>query len=278
MMNKIIVEQVTASLLEDIGEGDITAALLPANSTATATVITRQDMLVCGLSWFDEVYRQLDKNIKIKHFVQEGDWVKANTRLIELSGLTRSLLTGERSALNWLQTLSATATVTRQYLSTLENTKTKLLDTRKTLPGFRYAQKYAVKVAGGHNHRMGLFDAYLIKENHIVACGSIAAAIERAVELNPDKLVEIEVENLAEFNEALAAKADIIMLDNFDLDVMQQAVVLCAGRAKLEASGNVSLENIADIAATGVDYISVGALTKNINAIDLSMRVITTSS
>ncbi|MCH9770592.1 MAG: carboxylating nicotinate-nucleotide diphosphorylase, partial [Gammaproteobacteria bacterium] len=199
MMNKIIVEQVTASLLEDIGEGDITAALLPANSTATATVITRQDMLVCGLSWFDEVYRQLDKNIKIKHFVQEGDWVKANTRLIELSGLTRSLLTGERSALNWLQTLSATATVTRQYLSTLENTKTKLLDTRKTLPGFRYAQKYAVKVAGGHNHRMGLFDAYLIKENHIVACGSIAAAIERAVELNPDKLVEIEVENLAEF-------------------------------------------------------------------------------
>lgn len=273
MMNPdIIAQQVSLAITEDIGSGDITGELLP-QTQASAVIITREQAVMCGRTFVDEVYRQLDSDITLKWNAEDGDEISANQTLCELSGNAKSLLTGERIALNFLQTLSGTATLTRHYVKLLEGTQTQLLDTRKTIPGFRAAQKYAVRCGGGKNHRMGLYDAFLIKENHILASGSIANAVQAARTSQPDALVEIEVENLEEFQEALAHQADIILLDNFDLAMMKKAVEINSSRAKLEVSGNVTQDNISVIAATGVNYISVGSLTKHVKAIDLSMRL-----
>lgn len=264
---------VDLALKEDIGSGDITASLVPENLQATATVICRDQAIICGRAWFDACFERFDPEVKIDWQIKEPDSVSPDTLLCRLSGPARSLLTVERSALNFLQTLSAVATSTRAYVDVLGNSHTRILDTRKTLPGLRMAQKYAVACGGGKNHREGLYDALLIKENHIMAAGGISAAVQAGRKLHPDKTLEVETEDLAELQEALAAGADIIMLDNFDLGMITEAVTLNAGRAKLEVSGNVVLENIHELAATGVDYISIGALTKNIQAIDLSMRI-----
>ena len=276
-----IQDGVSAALKEDLsGEDasyDITAQLILEQSQSRASIITREEAVVCGCGWVDQVFRQLGQQVEIEWLVKDGDKVAANTELCRLKGPSRILLTGERTALNFLQTLSATATTTYQYSQLLNNYKTQLLDTRKTLPGMRLAQKYAVRCGGGVNHRIGLFDAYLIKENHIFACGGIAQAVKAAKQLNPGKTVEVEVENLDEFSQALAAEADIIMLDNFSIADIEQAVQQnknnSSHQAKLEVSGNVTDERLQELAATGVDFISSGALTKNIQAIDLSMRI-----
>jgi len=276
-----IQDGVSAALKEDLsGEDasyDITAQLILEQSQSRASIITREEAVVCGCGWVDQVFRQLGQQVEIEWLVKDGDKVAANTELCRLKGPSRILLTGERTALNFLQTLSATATTTYQYSQLLDNYKTKLLDTRKTLPGMRLAQKYAVRCGGGVNHRIGLFDAYLIKENHIFACGGIAQAVKAAKQLNPGKTVEVEVENLDEFSQALAAEADIIMLDNFSITDIEQAMQQnknnSSHQAKLEVSGNVTDERLQELAATGVDFISSGALTKNIQAIDLSMRI-----
>jgi nicotinate-nucleotide pyrophosphorylase (carboxylating) len=259
-------------LQEDIGDGDITAELIPENEIALAGVVSRDDCILCGMDWFEEVYRQLGDEILIEWSYADGDAVQAGAVICSLSGSARTLLTGERTALNFLQTLSATATISSQYAQAVAGTGAVVLDTRKTIPGLRAAQKYAVACGGCSNHRMGLFDAILIKENHIIACGDIAAAVELARVRNPDILVEVEVENLDEAEQALAAGADRLLLDNFDIDTMKQAVALCKGKTELEASGGITLENIRDYALAGVNYISTGALTKDIIAIDLSMR------
>jgi nicotinate-nucleotide pyrophosphorylase (carboxylating) len=259
-------------LEEDIGSGDITAAIIPESMTAEAEVVTREDMVLCGQSWFDAVFKYLDASIKINWLVAEGEAAGKNTLLCKLSGAARGLLTGERTALNLLQTLSATATVARQYADAVSGTSCKVLDTRKTIPGFRNAQKYAVACGGCYNHRIGLYDGVLIKENHIIAAGSIGQAIRAARELT-SALVEVEVESMQEFLEAVAAKPDRIMLDNFSVEDMVAAVKLNAGAIELEASGNIDLDNIRIVAETGVDYISIGALTKNVRAVDLSMRI-----
>lgn len=266
-------ENVTAALAEDIGSGDITAQLIPANQQAKATVITREDCVFCGKDWVTEVFAQLDKDVIIEWHIEDGDSAPANSTLFSLSGNARSLLTGERTALNFVQTLSGTATISRYYANLVAHTAVKLLDTRKTLPGLRDAQKYAVAAGGCHNHRIGLYDAFLIKENHISACGGIAAAVTAARVIAPNKPVEVEVENLSELEQALTANADIIMLDNFALDDMRKAVAINKGQAKLEASGNVTELTLPLIAETGVDFISIGALTKHCKAVDLSMRV-----
>jgi nicotinate-nucleotide pyrophosphorylase (carboxylating) len=258
-------------LEEDIGSGDITAAIIPESMTAEAEVVTREDMVLCGRSWFDAVFKSLDVNVKIDWLAAEGEAVGKNTLLCKVSGAARGLLTGERTALNLLQTLSATATVARQYADAVAGTGCKVLDTRKTIPGLRNAQKYAVACGGCYNHRIGLYDGVLIKENHIIAAGSIGAAIRAARELTPVP-VEVEVESMQEFMEAAAAKPDRIMLDNFSLEDMAAVVKLNVG-IELEASGNIGLDNIREIAETGVDYISIGALTKNVRAVDLSMRI-----
>lgn len=272
MTNTLANADVTAFLAEDIGSGDITAAIIPGTMTAAAEVMTREAMVVCGQAWFDAVFKSLDPGVDISWLVEEGASVNGNTTLCMLNGLARPLLTGERTALNLLQTLSATATVARQYADAVAGTGCKVLDTRKTIPGLRNAQKYAVACGGCHNHRMGLYDGVLIKENHIIAAGSIANAIAIARQQS-DVPVEIEVESLQELQEALAARPDRIMLDNFSLEDMAAAVELTAGRVELEASGNIDLNNIKTIAETGVDFVSIGALTKNIKAIDLSMRI-----
>lgn len=269
---------VSHALAEDLGylpiqQGDITASLIPPEQQATATVITREDCVVCGTAWVDEVFAQLSDQAVIQWFVQDGDKVTANTVLCEISGPARILLTGERTALNFLQTLSGTATTTARYVALLNGSKTRLLDTRKTLPGMRLAQKYAVSCGGGKNHRIGLYDAFLIKENHIAAAGSIANAVQTARQNFPGKTVEVEVEDLTELEQALAAGADIIMLDNFHIADIMQAVALNQGRAKLEVSGNVTADSLKALASTNVDYISSGALTKNVQSIDLSMRL-----
>lgn len=269
---------VTAALTEDLGgsldpKQDITAQLLPEGQQVTAHLITREDGVFCGRGFAEETFRQLGGEVQLHWQVKDGDLVKAGQRLLTLTGPARALMTGERTALNFIQTLSAVATETRRYVERLTGTRCRLLDTRKTLPGLRQALKYAVTCGGGHNHRMGLYDAYLIKENHIFACGGIDKAVAEARRLQPEKPVEVEVESLAELEQALAAGADIVMLDNFTVPDMRAAVATTAGRAKLEVSGNVTLDTIADYAATGVDYISVGALTKHIRALDLSMRV-----
>ncbi len=265
-------QEIAAYLAEDVGSGDITAGIIADSTRAVAKVMTREAMVLCGRAWFDAVFRQLSSHVDIRWRHEDGDEVGANTLLCELTGPARALLTGERTALNLLQTLSATATTSRRYADAVAGTGCKVLDTRKTLPGLRRAQKYAVKCGGCVNHRIGLFDAVLIKENHIIAAGSIEAAIRQA-RLLSDVMVEVEVESLNELQQALSAAPDRIMLDNFSQDDLRKAVALTAGAVELEASGNINLDNIRAVAETGVDYISIGALTKNISAIDLSMRI-----
>ncbi|WP_421351509.1 carboxylating nicotinate-nucleotide diphosphorylase [Aeromonas veronii] len=289
MFQQDVSRAVRAALLEDLGDAlttldqpdasaDITAQLIPADRMATARVITREAGVFCGQPWVDEVFLQLKAQlggeVKVEWLVQDGEVLSPNQELFRLHGPARLLLTGERNALNFVQTLSGVATLTARYVAELEGTDCRLLDTRKTIPGLRTAQKYAVTCGGGKNHRIGLYDAYLIKENHILACGGIAEAISEARHLNPGKPVEVEVETLAELEQALAAHADIVMLDNFDVTMMREAVAINQGRAKLEVSGNVTLDTLAEFAATGVDFISVGALTKHVRALDLSMRFI----
>jgi nicotinate-nucleotide pyrophosphorylase (carboxylating) len=267
-LNKVDIERF---LEEDIGSGDITAAIIPDFMTAEAEVITREHMVVCGQAWFDAIFKQLDDSVNISWLVAEGDAVVKDTLLCKLSGSARGLLTGERAALNLLQTLSATATVARRYVDAVSGTGCKVLDTRKTIPGLRNAQKYAVACGGCFNHRIGLYDGVLIKENHIIAAGSIAQAIRAVRELSSVP-VEVEVESMQEFLEAIKAKPDRIMLDNFSLEDMVAAVQLNTG-IELEASGNIGLDNIREIAETGVNFISIGALTKHVKAVDLSMRI-----
>ncbi|WP_341217799.1 carboxylating nicotinate-nucleotide diphosphorylase [Neptunomonas phycophila] len=269
-----IEQNVKAALQEDIGDGDITAQLIPESEQATARVISREHATISGTAWVDEVFRQVDAGMDISWNVKDGDQVTPNQALFTVTGSARSILTAERAALNFLQTLSGTATVSQQYADKVATTKVKLLDTRKTIPGLRLAQKYAVTCGSCYNHRIGLYDAFLIKENHIMACGGIKAAIETAQKTAPGKPVEIEVETLEQLHEALAADADIIMLDNFTLEQMREAVAITNGKAKLEASGNITDETLVPIAKTGVDYISIGALTKHCRAVDLSLRLI----
>lgn len=260
------------ALAEDIGDGDITALLTPENEMANATVISREEMILAGQPWVNALIQSYDANVEITWLKNEGERVQANEAFLKLSGSARSLLTVERPALNFIQTLSAVATKTAHYVKELDGLNTKLLDTRKTLPGLRIAQKYAVAIGGGQNHRIGLFDAFLIKENHIMAAGGIAQAIAKAHQIAPGKPVEVEVETWDELNQAIEAKADIVMLDNFSNQQMVDAVQHVAGRCKLEASGNITIENLREVATTGVDYISMGVLTKDVKAIDLSMR------
>lgn len=269
-----LIQSVRFALQEDIQSGDITAELIPADDTLQAQVITREDTVVCGVDWVNETFAQVDSQVRITWYCKDGDKVPANSRLFNVQGKARSLLTAERTALNFLQLLSGVATRCQQYADQVADTTVTLLDTRKTLPGLRTAQKYAVSCGGCANHRIGLYDAFLIKENHIAACGSVAKAIATARKNHPSKPVEVEVENLDEFQQALEAKADIIMLDNFSNAEKKQAVAINAGRAKLEASGNITFDTLRDVALTGVDYISLGTLTKDVKAIDLSMRII----
>lgn len=274
LLSTAIHENVRAALAEDVGAGDISACLIPANATAKARVITREQAIVCGQAWVNEVFHQLDPSVTVKWQCQDGDAVEPNSTLMELSGNTRSLLTGERSALNFLQLLSGTATRCAGYAAKVAHTSVKLLDTRKTIPGLRLAQKYAVHCGGCMNHRVGLYDAFLIKENHITACGSIENAVQQARRHHPDKLVEVEVENFDELEQALAAACDRVMLDNFSLDDLHRAVGHVDGRLELEASGGITDSSLVPIAETGVDFISIGALTKDCKAIDLSMRIV----
>ncbi|KJF91039.1 carboxylating nicotinate-nucleotide diphosphorylase [Photobacterium leiognathi] len=272
-----ITRTVADTLREDLGGEidpnlDITAGLIPADSQGVATIITREHGVFCGKMWADEVFKQLGGEVTIEWQVEDGDVVEPNQTLCALSGPSRILLTGERNAMNFIQTLSGCATLTAQYVKQLEGTNTRLLDTRKTIPGLRSALKYAVTCGGGFNHRIGVFDAYLIKENHIIACGGIKQAITTAKQLNPNKPVEVETESLDELKQAIEAGADIVMLDNFNLEMMREAVAFNAGRVALENSGDITLSNIRECAETGVDYISVGALTKHVKALDLSMR------
>lgn len=272
-LQKSIIESVKLALYEDLmGQRDITAELIPARRSASARVITRENMVLCGKEWVNQVFSQIDREVKVVWNYNDGDEVSADCILFTLEGNARSLLTGERTALNFLQTLSGVATVTSVFVKKLGDTNTRLLDTRKTIPGLRLAQKYAVKCGGGVNHRMGLYDAFLIKENHIAACGSIKEAVMAAREIASDRPVEVEVENIEGLKEAIASGADIVMLDNFNLDRIKEAVAVNSGRVKLEVSGDVSLDNIAAIGATGVDFVSSGSLTKHVYAINLSMR------
>ena len=267
-------EQVRQALLEDVGSGDRTAMLLPADAVSTAHLICRQTAVICGRPWFDETFRQLDPSVQIRWFVDEGVSATPETVVCELHGNTRALLTAERTALNYLQTLSGTATRAHAYAEAVRDTGVRILDTRKTLPGLRLQQKYAVVCGGGHNHRFGLYDAILIKENHIEAAGSITAALAAAAEVATDLEIEVEVEDIPALKEALDAGARRILLDNFDLDQLREAVAITAGRARLEASGGVTLERVRAIAETGVDDISVGDLTKDVAAVDLSLRFV----
>ncbi len=268
-----ITANVRAALAEDIGSGDITAQLIPAERMAQARIITREAATICGTAWVDEVFRQLDPRVQVQWHTADGERAMQDQTLFTLEGPARALLSGERSALNFLQLLSGVASRCREYADLVEGTVVQLLDTRKTLPGLRLAQKYAVTCGGCHNHRIGLYDAFLIKENHIAACGGIAQAVASARQIAPGRPVEVEVENLEELQQALDAGADIIMLDELDDDDMRTAVTLNAGRAKLEASGGVNKTTLRGIAETGVDYISIGTLTKDVKAIDLSMRL-----
>lgn len=267
-----IADDVTRALEEDIGSGDVSARLIPIEQENTGRIIARENCVLAGTAWAEAAFRRVSNRIQIDWLKQDGDRVAANDVLCTLSGPARALLTAERTALNFLQTLSATATVTRQYVDIVAGTQAKILDTRKTLPGLRMAQKYAVTCGGGLNHRIGLYDMVLLKENHIMAAGSITAAVQASRQIHPDLPLEVEVETLAQLHEALSIGVDRILLDNFDLDGLRAAVVLNQGRAKLEASGNVDLTTLRAIAETGVDFISIGGLTKHIRAIDLSLR------
>ncbi len=269
-----LVESVRTALAEDIGTGDITARLVPENQQAMATVITREPAIVCGRPWFDEVFRQVDPQVCITWKKNEGDLVAPMDSLLEIRGNARSILTAERTALNFLQTLMGTATTAHHYASLLKGTGTNILDTRKTIPGLRLAQKYAVKIGGAENHRVGLYDAFLIKENHIIACGSIQAATHQAREIAPQALLEIEVETLEELQAAIEAGVDRVMLDNFSKEQIQKAIELKPARIQYEISGNITDEGLAEGIANGIDFVSSGALTKNVQAIDLSMRFV----
>ncbi|NWK50598.1 carboxylating nicotinate-nucleotide diphosphorylase [Acinetobacter sp. SwsAc7] len=272
LLEQSIQLNIQQALQEDIGDGDITALLTPEDEQATATIISREDMILAGQPWVNALIAAFDSSVQITWLKNDGDLVRANETIFKLAGSARSLLTVERPALNFVQTLSAVATKTAEYVKQLDGLNTKLLDTRKTLPGLRIAQKYAVAVGGGQNHRLGLFDAFLIKENHIMAAGGIAQAIAKAHQIAPGKPVEVEVETWAELEQALEAQADIVMLDNFSQQQMIDAVKHVAGRCKLEASGNITIANLREVATTGVDYISMGVLTKDVKAVDLSMR------
>jgi len=272
--HRSISANVEAALAEDVGGGDITADLLPESGAAEARIITREDGVLCGRPWVDTVFRSVDDRLTLDWAVNDGEAIAAGDTLFEVRGPARGMLTAERTALNFLQTLSGTATRCHHYASLVSGTGVRLLDTRKTLPGLREAQKYAVRCGGCFNHRMGLYDAFLIKENHILACGGIHSAVLRARDAAPGKAVEVEVESLDELHEALDAACDRVMLDNFDLEALREAVRITSGRLELEASGNVTEATLADIAATGVDFISIGALTKDCKALDLSMRLL----
>lgn len=267
-----ITSQVKLSLLEDIGQQDLTADLIPAEATAKAKLISRENAVLCGKDWFNEVFNQLDPNTQINWFFEDADLLKENAVICELTGNARALLSGERTAMNFLQTFSGTATLTKRYVDTVKDLPVKLLDTRKTLPGLRLGQKYAVRCGGGVNHRFGLYDAVLIKENHILAAGSISAAVSHAKKLHPKVSIEVEVESLDELQQALITAADIVLLDNFSLEMLREAVAITQGKLALEASGGVTIMTLRDIAETGVDRISVGQLTKDLYAVDLSMR------
>ena len=270
---ELVNQSVFTAMLEDIGSGDLTALLIPETNVAQATIITREDAIICGQDWVEACFRYADKDIQIKWLVNEGEKVAANQLLCKISGNARAILTAERTALNFLQMLSAVATHTRQYVLAASGTKVDILDTRKTIPGLRLPQKYAVTVGGGSNQRLALYDGILIKENHIAAAGSIAAALSQAAKLNKNTSIQIEVESLDELQQALAAGALNILLDNFSIPELREAVAVNQGRAMLEASGNVDLSSVRAIALTGINRISVGALTKNIRAIDLSLRI-----
>ncbi len=267
-----IESDVRRALEEDLGSGDISAALIPAERIWKASVISREAAILCGRNWFDAVFHHLDSKVGIRWYAHDGDAIVPDQQLCTLKGAARSLLSGERAALNFLQTLSGTATLAQAYASRVAGLATRILDTRKTIPGLRRAQKYAVRCGGCHNHRFGLYDAFLIKENHIAAAGSIAAAIQAARALGKQLPVEIEVEDLEGLEQALQAGADRVLLDNFRIDALREAVAVTGGRAELEASGGITLDNVRDYASTGVNYISIGALTKHLRAIDLSMR------
>ena len=272
LLEQSIQLNIQQALQEDIGDGDITALLTPEDEQATATIISREDMILAGQPWVNALIAAFDSSVQITWLKNDGDLVRANETIFKLAGSARSLLTVERPALNFVQTLSAVASKTAEYVKQLDGLNTKLLDTRKTLPGLRIAQKYAVAVGGGQNHRLGLFDAFFIKENHIMAAGGIAQAIAKAHQIAPGKPVEVEVETWAELDQAVEAQADSVMLDNFSQQQMIDAVKYVAGRCKLEASGNITIANLREVATTGVDYISMGVLTKDVKAVDLSMR------
>ena len=267
-------QQVRLALSEDIGTGDVTARLIPESSRADARIISRESAVLCGIDWVNEVFKQLDRAILIEWFCQDGERIQSNQELCRLHGSARHLLSGERTALNFLQTLSATATQANAYVTAVDGTGCRILDTRKTIPGLRLAQKYAVRCGGAHNHRTGLYDMILIKENHISAAGSIQAAVDTARRLSPTIPVEVEVENLAQLQEALTTGVNRILLDNMDIATLKQAVEITAKRTPLEASGGVNLQTARMIAEIGVDYISIGSITKHVRAVDLSMRFI----
>ncbi|MCV2884920.1 carboxylating nicotinate-nucleotide diphosphorylase [Aestuariibacter sp. AA17] len=278
-MISIIQKNVKDALYEDLNglspsEGDITANLIPGDHQAKATILTREACILAGCDWATEAFKQVDGEIQIKWTAKDGDELSPGQVFCELAGSAKSILTAERTALNFLQSLSATATVTHDYVSVLKGSNLKLLDTRKTLPGLRLAQKYAVTCGGGSNHRIGLFDAYLIKENHIMACGSIANAVSKARSTHADKQVEVEVESIDELKQAIAAGADIVMLDNFTNDQLREAVAVNEGKTRLEVSGNITKDRLTELRDIGVDYVSSGALTKHIQAIDLSLRIV----
>jgi len=273
MLPTDIKEIVCQALAEDIGTGDLTAKLIPGSKQADAHVITRDDAILCGTAWFDEVFHQLDSTITIEWHANDSDSIQSGQTICQVRGPARSVLSGERMALNFLQLLSGTATQTRRYVDAINGTQAKILDTRKTLPALRNAQKYAVTCGGGYNHRMGLYDGILIKENHILAAGSITRAVQQAKATAPaGVMIEVEVEDLAEIKEARAIGSERLLLDNFDLETLRIAVAETRGRAKVEASGGITLENIRAVAETGVDYISIGVLTKDVVAVDYSMR------
>ncbi|MBK5944353.1 MULTISPECIES: carboxylating nicotinate-nucleotide diphosphorylase [Halorhodospira] len=266
-------DDVARALAEDVGGGDLTAALVPASRQAEGHVVAREAAVLCGSAWFDEVFRQLDRAVGVRWLHGDGDWLEPGTEVCRIQGPSRAVLTGERTALNFLQFLSGTATTARRYADALAGTGVQVLDTRKTVPGLRAAQKYAVRAGGADNHRFGLFDAYLIKENHIAACGGLTPAVEVARLRAAGTPITVEIEDLAQLDEAIAAGADVVMLDNFDADGIRQAVEQAAGRVALEVSGGVDLDAVRGLAATGVDRISVGALTKHVHALDLSLRL-----
>jgi len=269
---KVINRAVNAALEEDIGDGDVTAASFNNNEIASAKVICREEAVLCGQQWFDLAIHKLDANVEINWILNDGDNMEEDCTVCTLNGNAQAILTGERTALNFLQTLSGTATKTKIYVDRISGTSAQILDTRKTLPGMRYAQKYAVRCGGGKNHRMGLYDAILIKENHIATAGSVSIAVNEAKQQHPNIKLEVEVENADQLKEALGTKTDVILLDNFSLSELENAVNINDGKKKLEASGNMTLENIREVAKTGVDYISIGAITKHVQAVDFSMR------